>query len=136
MLFRNLERIDLRNHSHYLGVSSPILEFSFRITKGSWDTQPAREYPYGPNYKVLFFISIFLIGTTVCCCSLVHLSTSGYDSFVFILVRRFMVLTKSENLLPSVHRHNCSWVSNIYHITNISNNKYTNCTRTWSFNNL
>ena len=140
MLFRNLERTDIRFGFNHIRISAPKFQFSLRVSKRSTNWQTSGEYTYWAHYKFLIFPPLLLIFVllqillplilvvlplrlNLCSCRLIDLTSSLDDAPILVNIWRFVVARKSDHLLASVWAQHRSTVAHIRRVAHIVNDK-------------
>lgn len=123
----NLEAFYIGCSDHAVRVASVSRVLCLNVSKRSRDRQAAWKYSVRPNYHLNAWC---VVGWWIRDIAFILINLASvllYPSCLF-LVFRFVVFREKEYLVASIYWHDSSAVSNICHITNITNNKNDNST--------
>ena len=147
VVFIYFEGVNIRFANNYIRVAATKFKFCLRISKSSWNREPARKNSNWTNNIVSVFcitsslfaswrydlFSTYAWGSS---CSLIHLTITCNNSFVLVWIRWLMILTQSINIFTTVCRKHSSAVSNVSNIAYFSNYQNYYGTGARSFNQL
>ena len=107
MLLSNLKCLNFRYSLHNIGIASPILKLSLRISKSSTHGESTRQDSYRTDNELwidLAFLlgqNMFFVVQSLSRRRLIHLASCCYDSLVLIYVRWLVITAQSHHLLSS-----------------------------------
>lgn len=139
-MLRNLKYFDFRRCIYDVGITTPILQLSFRISKSSTNWKPSRQNSYWANNILLVIIRyrlfrLLVFRENLTCGCLVNLPSCFYYSVIFIYIRRFVVPAQRHNIFATPWYEYSSAITHVCSIADLSNDKHND--RAWSrpFNN-